>query len=449
MFTWLLFFLYYLPFQIALNIAPTIDLSSARFFIVLFFIVWAFLFISKHKKISFRKGLIINLQSISLFLFIIISLFSLFGADSLFWGVRKIIYFLSIFPLYFLVVNVIETYDQIKKIIKVIFLGGFVIAFIGLVQFVMPFLFSIDKVYSFWAINIVPVFSGFNYGSMILAYPSWLVNISGYTIMRAFSLFSDPHIFSFYLGLVLTVTVMMVWCFSNSMPLRTMWSERAWFFTVLPGLTITIFLICFMALLLSFSRGAYIAIILSFLIISFLLWQFVGDKKKAICLCLILLIFLIPGTPIAQRFYSSFNMNEGSNMGRLEMWQKAGQVGLKNPLLGVGLGNYALSVDSKYDYCNPVTAHNFYLDLLSEMGIMSVLIWIFMIIATVYQLFIQLKNSDYEKQIIIVGLMGSLIYFSIHSFFETAIYSPIISSLLMIILGLSTIIIYDAKNNKT
>jgi len=58
-----------------------------------------------------------------------------------------------------------------------------------LLQFLSQFIFGLEKTYSFWAINILPIFSGFNLGAMILAYPSWLVNVSGETIMRAFSFF--------------------------------------------------------------------------------------------------------------------------------------------------------------------------------------------------------------------------------------------------------------------
>jgi len=115
---------------------------------------------------------------------------------------------------------------------------------------------------------------------------------------------------------------------------------------------------------LSFSRGAYFAIIITFLILSILLWRESGlrGRKLAILFCLSLLIFIIPITPISDRFYSSFDLNEGSNVGRLEMWQQAGEIGLNNFWSGMGLGNYSLEIDSDLDYRNPITAHNLYLD---------------------------------------------------------------------------------------
>jgi len=46
-----------------------------------------------------------------------------------------------------------------------------------------------------------------------------------------------------------------------------------------------------------------------------------------------------------------------------------------------------------------------------------------------------------SEKYLCLGLIGSLVYFSIHSFFETAIYNPIILALLMVVFGLSSSLI--------
>lgn len=433
MFTWLLILIFYIPLQIALNISPTVDLASIRLLIVLFIFIWFILFITK--LVVLKKKQLINIQSVSLLFFLFLSSLSIIGAENIAWSFRKIIYFLSIFPLYFLVVNIITGQQQIKKVIKIIASGGIIIALVGLAQFSAQLFFGVERVYNFWAMNIVPVFSGFNYGTMILAYSSWLININGVTIMRAFSLFSDPHVFSFYLGLIMPFVIILGLLCDKKHHLSGLFVKAAILSCVL----------FFLALLLSFSRGAYVAIIITFLILSFLLWKYTQDKKISFIICLALLVFIIPGTPISDRFYSSFDADEGSNAGRLEMWQKAGYLGLQNPFLGIGLGNYALALNNNYEYRNPATAHNFYLDLLSETGILTLLAWVCLIFGTIYQLFRRLRNADKDSQYIIIGLISSLAYFSVHSFFETVIYSPVISSLLMVVLGLSTIVLYSTE----
>ncbi|MBL7154957.1 MAG: O-antigen ligase family protein, partial [Candidatus Portnoybacteria bacterium] len=298
---------------------------------------------------------------------------------------------------------------------------------IGLGQFIAPFIFGLDKICQFWAWQIVPVFSGFNFGALILAYPSWLVNIDGHIILRAFSLFSDPHMLSFYLGLILPLLV----CLFLKIPKKF--------------LLFTIYCLVFGVLLLTFTRGAYFAIIVTFLVLAGLFWRYLKAKKIALLLCLSLLIFIIPITPIADRFYSSFDMSDGSNIGRLEMWQQAGQAALEHLWQGVGLGNYSLLVDPNFGYRNPITAHNLYLDIFSEIGIFALIVWLILILGTMGQLFWQVRitrGSDLNKgqTLMRIGLIGSLVYFSIHSFFETAIYQPSVLALLMIILGLSTIL---------
>ena len=423
MFNWLILLIIYLPFQIALNPIPGFDLASIRVFIILLFLI---LVIRKDFKSLLSK----NLQKIGLLFFLILSSVSLIGTENVFWGFRKILFFLSIFPLYFLIVALVDNWAKIKKVVLALVIASGLIALIGLIQFFAQFIFSLDKVYNFWAVNITPVFSGFSLGTMILAYPSWLVNVGGITIMRAFSFFSDPHMFSFYLGLTLPLVVVL---------LLKGYRKK---------LLIVIYPLLFIALLLTFTRGAYLAIIITFLVLAVLIWKYLGNKKVSILLCLSLLLIIIPHTPFSDRFYASFDLDEGSNMGRLEMWQQASQTGMDNFWQGVGLGNYSLIVDADLDYRNPVTAHNLYLDFFSEMGIFTLTVWLILILGTIGQLFEKLINSDNMKEkYVLIGLIGSLVYFLVHSCFETAIYNPSVLALLMVVLGLSTVVLNYATKN--
>lgn len=421
MFNWLLLLIAYLPWQIALN--PPIcleklgwsfdfdfDLASLRLLIVIFFAFWII-----KKRPDFK-----NLPAVSLSLFLILAGGSLIQAENVFWGLRKIVFFLSVFPLYFLIVGLAKSWLRVNKIIFILIGTSLLVALVGLGQFLASFIFGLDKVYQFWTWQVVPVFSGFNFGSMIMAYPSWLVNVDGQIILRAFSVFSDPHMLSFYLGLILPLTIACFFKISR----KLIW--------------LTVFLLLLAVLLLTFSRGAYLALLATFLVMAVLIYKYFSAKRLAGLLILSLLVFFIPGQPIGDRFYASFNPDEGSAAGRLEMWQQAGRTALANPWRGVGLGNYSLSVNSQLDYRNPATAHNFYLDIFSEMGLLALFIWLVLILGTLIQLFKTMKRAGPENKYIYLGLIGSLIYFSAHSFFETAVYQTTILALLMIILGLST-----------
>ncbi|MFH1461171.1 MAG: O-antigen ligase family protein [Patescibacteria group bacterium] len=421
---WLLLLIAYLPFQIAFNPGANFDLASLRVFIVLFFLVWL---VIKGFKINQFK----NLQNIGLILFLILAGFSLIGAENFSWGLRKILFFASIFPLYWLVFSLINDWSRIRKIVRVLIWGGSSLALIGLLQFLAQFVFGLERVYGFWANNILPVFSGFNLGAMILAYPSWSVNVNGQTLMRAFSLFSDPHIFSFYLGLILPLIIICLGKFKGP----------ASFFYLF-------YFLVLVSLLFSFTRGAYLAIMVAFLVLIILFWKYLKNKKIPCLLFLCLLIFIIPGTFISDRLYSSFDLEEGSNQGRLAMWQQAGQVGWNNFWQGVGLGNYSLTVDAQFDYRNPATAHNFYLDVFSEMGIFALIVWLGLILGTLGQLLRKLRQAaQLEEKYLLVGLIGALVYLIVHSCFETLIYSPSALALLMVILSISSRLCFDVSKN--
>jgi len=426
MFDWLVLLAFYFPFQIALNpeaflgslginLGGGFDFSSLRLFIILLFVIWILKDRALHK----------NFPGMCLIVFLFISLFSLIGAENIGLGARKIIYFLSIFPLYFLTVGLTNEKEKVKKISLILILSAALFSFLGVLQFLSQFIFGLESVYYFWAVNVLPVFSGFNLGALILAYPSWLVNIGGETILRAFSLFSDPHAFSFYLGLILPLTAIFLFKAPKA-------SKNFIIF-------LFIYLITFSGLLLSFSRGAYLAACISLLTVSFLSWKYFGSRKIPVLFLASLLVFIIPATPISSRFYSTFDLSEGSNLGRLEMWENASRIGFENLWQGVGLGNYFLTVDSAIDYRNPITAHNFYLDLLSETGIFALLLWLILIGGTIFFLFRRLNEFwlDRREKYFLVALIGSLVYFSVHSFFETAIYNPSVLAALMVILGLA------------
>jgi len=249
--------------------------------------------------------------------------------------------------------------------------------------------------------------------------------------MRAFSFFSDPHMLSFYLGITIPLVLSLFYFKKNK-----------------KFLIFTSYFLLFIVLLLTFARGAYLAIIVSFIILAFLFWRYLDNKKISLLLLLSLLIFILPITPISDRFYSSFNLNEGSNMGRLEMWQIASKTGMSSFWYGIGLGNYSLTIDSELDYRNPATAHNLYLDIFSEIGFFGLIAWLFLILGTIWQIFRRLKFLDNENQkCISICLIGSLSYFFIHSFFETAIYHPSVLALLMVILGLSFALIKNNEQN--
>ena len=145
---------------------------------------------------------------------------------------------------------------------------------------------------------------------------------------------------------------------------------------------------------------------------------------------------------IVNRFLSSFDLNEGSNTERIKNWNQGYEMFADNFLTGVGIGNYSIYLYPTAEYRTPIYAHNLYLDIGAEMGIFALIVWLLLIGITIWQLFkIGKRSKDAFSRALSFGLVGSLIWFSAHSFFDTPIYSPTILAIFVVIISLSVMIV--------
>lgn len=424
----LLFLIAYLPFQLALNLAPGIDLASGRVLILTIFGLWVLTsLVQKKLKISSCPITYLILVIFAL------SLLSLTQGVSLERGLRKVLVFASCFPIYFLVTGIFSI-KTIKSVIKVVIFSGLGLAIIGLIQFFSQFLFGIRVVYQFWARFVAPIFLGKTFTTAILANPSWLVNIGGKTFLRATSLFPDPHMFSFFLGLVIPLAFgLLFYCKKHKRALH-----------VIP-LLIT-FGLLLTAQLLTFSRGGYLGLFVALPLVVLLLWRTFTLKIKVFVVVFVLVslvMILTLGAPVADRVGSIFNFKEPSNLGRLLIWRQALDIFRDHPLLGVGIGGYSEFVDPTASYRAPIYAHNTYLDIAVEMGVFALIAWLGIFLVALNGLWKALKKK--ELRILSAGLIGSLVWFSAHALVDTPIFSPRVLPILMVVLGLSVIVIKVSK----
>ncbi len=495
----------YIPFQIALNISAGIDLASGRVLILYLFAVWII------KSLAEKRFIIrFNLQTLLIGAFLVLALFSILQAWDMERAFRKILVFLSIFPLYFIItslsipslrnvgtrqclvptvareLNVIKNKNNyIYKILNALVISGFILSLIGIVQFALQFFIGINPIISFWSKFVSPIFYGNTFGAEVIANSSWLVNIGGATVLRAFSLFPDPHMFSFYLGLLIPVVLAIVLVDKNNINCHSEFisesnsnnglscfqfvrqsimrigknsgykqkilkqvqndslihNDKHTFFNS-KFLYLALFTMLF-AELLTFSRGGYIGMIAGIGATIILLWRYISFNKKIILgltAGTMILFMLFSNQSIASRFLSSFDFSEGSNVERIKNWKQGWDMFSDNFLFGVGIGNYSIEISPTIEYRAPVYAHNLYLDIGAEMGIFALLVWLALIGITIWQLFKTGKKSkDAFLRALSFGLIGSLAWFSVHSFFDTSIYSPTILAIFVVIVSLSVI----------
>ena len=144
----------------------------------------------------------------------------------------------------------------------------------------------------------------------------------------------------------------------------------------------------------TFSRGAYIAVLASVLILGM-----VKDRKLLLILGLFLLTWqtVVP-TPVRERVNMTENSNgklEASAQERVNLWENAENSILHSPIVGNGFATFQLGehVDNLKD------THNWYVKILVETGIIGLIVAFFLLqqmIALSYRLFKRATDPLYR-----------------------------------------------------
>jgi len=409
----LIIFCAILPFQFALNPTEGIDLAIARIFSLGIFFLW---FIASLKN----KILVIPKTSLLLpfFSFLFLALFSSVFAENFSWSFRKIGFLFSFLPLFFVVASYAQETAQ-KKIIRALLWGGWILAISAIIQFSLQFFLGIEKSLAVWE-KISLFFLGNTFSQSVFEHQSWLVHAGGKDFFRAISIFPDPHMLSYYLEMLLP--------FSLLTTIKESDLRKKILLCILS-------FILFTALILTFSRGAYIGIIAGVISALIIYRKNISERIKlpAIIIGLAFLLALFfTNNPIQNRLLSSFDTSEGSNLGRFSMWKEAALTIEKHPLLGTGIGNFPLAVLPSATYRDPIYAHNLYLDIAAELGLPALIMFVILLIIAIqgYN-----KKGSYDH-FWTAGAI-SLIIFSVHSLFDTPLYSVHILPLFLIIIAIS------------
>lgn len=410
----LLIFLFLLPLQFALN--PTIgtDLPVGRVLAVVIILWWLARGLAK-RHIPFPSVYF----TAAVLSFLGIAAASFLWVENTDFALRKFLFLLNFFPLLFVFFDLGKERGNPALWLKAFCMGAFGTALIGLGIFMSQFLFGVEKVFA-WLIKILPFFLGSNLGQAVVEHPSLLVNIGGATLLRTTAFFPDPHVAAFYFGI------------SGFLALGFFSQEKKKYFLVMSA-------VLFFADLLTFSRGAYFGLLVGAATFLLLGWKvFHMEARKWIVIGLMLggALFFSFGQPVLSRFLSSFAFEDTSSTGRVALWQEAIENITERPFFGTGLGNYILAVRPAESYRTPYYAHNLYLDVATELGLMGLLFFLLIIFIPLYGV---LQNYSRTKNILSLSLAASLVLYLTHSVFETALYSIHVFPLLLFVLALALI----------
>ena len=309
------------------------------------------------------------------FVFLLVTLITFWGTldkQFYFYGLLKL---MEVIVLYFLITKI--KISSLK--IKIVFIiSMFIHAILGIYQF-----FS-QSVLANKYLGIAEQIS--NQGGV-----SVLEGSFG-RLLRVYGGFSHPNILGGFLAIAI---LFLIGIYLNEKKKTVLF-----YFTLI---------ILFSALVLTFSRSAFLALILSL----FILFIYSIFKKVEIKKIISIILILILGSSISFGLFNDFLKTRMQAQERLELKSNTERTVLKdqakelvnnNWFLGVGVSNYISAVHEKVDSSLEVweyqPVHNVYLLILVELGILGFLSYIYLLLYSLYKAF---SSNDLNK--VILGLI--------------------------------------------
>lgn len=302
-------------------------------------------------------------------------------ATSSMFLVRFLIYFFLAVIFY----NVVEK-SEIKNWVNLILWIGLIFAFLGFVQ-----------------LFLIPDFT------FLISF-GWDPHIQ-----RIASTFLDPNFTGGVLSILLAISLSL-FLFSK---------ENKYLFAL------AIFLI---ALILTFSRSSYLALLTVILTIGFL-----KSKKALIAIFIFLMaVFLVFGQ-VRSRVASAFTLDETSQA-RLQSWSQAITVFADNPIFGVGFNTYRFA-QARYGFFTadePLGGHSgagtdsSMLLVAATTGIFGLIFYLYMILSII-KIFARSAKSNYLH----LGSLAAFLGLLIHSQFVNSLFFPQLMLLVWMLVGLN------------
>lgn len=343
-------------------------------------------------------------------LFGVVGMLSLIFAQSLGAGVKKMIFLGSIFLLFSIVSFASEKRGDVEKILKAVFVSGSGIMIVGYLQLTSTFFVFLSDFWGFWDNYVIRAFYGeqtmnlLSYSNTWFSYYDDMGEIP--PTLRMFSVMPDSH--SFSLLMVLFAPLALFYAYAAIKK-----STKKKYLAVLALMLLAVFF--------SGSRGAWVGW-LGALAVSMYFYlapripkalkiipvkDYAEHKSmyKRVLGSVLLFVVLIPlaslilninqdsqliregralssdrKNALLQRTWSISDMDETSNKGRMEIWQDSAVSVTKHPILGIGMGNFPFALSEKLSTAKMgASAHNIYLDIAVEMGLIGMVIFIWLL----------------------------------------------------------------------
>jgi len=234
------------------------------------------------------------------------------------------------------------------------------------------------------------------------------------------------------------------------------------------------------SLMLTYTRGSYLAFgaSLIFMLLLFVICKgkaFIKENKKIFIFILLIIIlagflFTIPNplskpgsyiSKIKARTSITALGNEFTSGRRMAIWKFTAMMIKDHPILGSGVGTFKYNTldyqaeffshgnnRSLYPYGLAFNAHNEYLEVWADLGMIGLGIFIWIVIGYFYYgLRFLKKTKDNYKQGTVIGIMGAVAAVLVDGIFGFPLHLPATAILFWLFLGLTVAIIERGKVN--
>lgn len=237
---------------------------------------------------------------------------------------------------------------------------------------------------------------------------------------RASSVFGNPNIYAGFMALTLPLALANILTASSKRVQIVYVSTLSFIAT---------------GLVLSFTRGSWVAALLGVLLLGVLSMRAIGLRWKAftaaMCLLLVLTGILVvltaksdsPVTNVLYRATSIFNDRGGSVAERLEIWKTAAAVVSSHPVFGVGPDSFHFAfyrheterlARMGQGMHAADNAHNYFLNLAAGVGVpAAVMLALFFALVFGYGI-ASLRDKQLDGRLVMVGLIAAAVSYFIH-----------------------------------
>lgn len=301
--------------------------------------------------------------------------------------------------IYYLSIQTISTQKQLQTVFVVLAVSALITVIYGFIQYVV-------------GINTI----GMNWTDMH-TFPEMK--------MRIFSTWENPNLFAGYLNIIMAL-VFGIFIFAKG--------KKEKIFSA------SFLILSVIGLILTYARGGCLSIVLAIA-----LYGVFYKQKIILPLVVLLALVLYFDTSLFTRMASIFTTMDTSSELRLALWESTVEMIIDHPLLGIGWGAYYF-VYPVYDFymqgnfIKIVHAHNMYLNMAAEIGIIGFFAFMTCIIRSLYRSLKSYKHMT--SNFLSAAMLGcglALIAILINGFTDFVLFNTRLSMIFWLIMALISI----------